>query len=261
MVSSGNVQREAIISSKHSARDKALALASPYDGSAHDPFLHATGRMSLHSSLSEQPDDLTITFLFSATEIVERIAASEWTASQVLDAYMARAVVSQAKTNCITEGESKANGWLLSWMPIVRPSVLVLFKDAKNQAKDLDEEFSRTGKLRGPLHGVPMSFKDQCTYIYWLYCIHVLSVCADEIVGYDATIGFTHWANKPSVKDAFVSRLLVYMSFCCTYLPTKARHSVQKCGSHHYCENQRASDNVRVRMFECTLGPNHEPME
>ncbi|KAI9566910.1 amidase signature domain-containing protein [Boletus coccyginus] len=144
MGNSGNAQRQANISSKHSARDKALALASPYDGNTRDPFLHAT-----------------------ATEIVERIAAGKWTASQVLDAYMARAVVSQAKTNCITE---------------------VLFEDAKKQAKELDEEFSRTGKLRGPLHGVPMSFKDQY-----------------EIVGYDATIGFTHWANKPSIKDAFVA--------------------------------------------------------
>jgi hypothetical protein len=40
---------------------------------------------------------------------------------------------------------------------------LVLFEDARKQAKELDEEFGRTGKLRGPLHGVPMSFKDQCT--------------------------------------------------------------------------------------------------
>lgn len=35
--------------------------------------------------------------------------------------------------------------------------------------------------------------------------IDMLNVSADEIVGYDATIGFTHWVNKPSIKDAFVS--------------------------------------------------------
>ncbi|KAF8120361.1 amidase signature domain-containing protein [Boletus edulis] len=143
MGNSGNAQRLATISAKHAARDKALALASPYDSNTHDPFLQAT-----------------------ASEIVENIASGKWTASQVLDAYMARAVVSQAKTNCITE---------------------VLFEDAKKQAKVLDEEFSRTGKLRGPLHGVPMSFKDQY-----------------EISGYDATIGFTHWANKPCTTDAFL---------------------------------------------------------
>ena len=44
MGNSGNAQRQSNISSKHSARDKAFALASSYDGHAHDPFLHATGR-------------------------------------------------------------------------------------------------------------------------------------------------------------------------------------------------------------------------
>lgn len=44
MGSFGKAQRSAIILSKHAARDKALALASPYDASIHDPFLRATGR-------------------------------------------------------------------------------------------------------------------------------------------------------------------------------------------------------------------------
>ncbi|KIJ14359.1 hypothetical protein PAXINDRAFT_169765 [Paxillus involutus ATCC 200175] len=138
-----SAQRKANISSKRSAREKALASASVYDSATHDRYLNAT-----------------------ATEIVARIGDGEWTASKVLEAYMARTVLSQTKTNCITE---------------------VLFEDARKQAKELDEEFVRTGKLRGPLHGVPMSFKDQY-----------------EIVGYDATIGFTHWADKPCTKDAFI---------------------------------------------------------
>ena len=91
-------------------------------------------------------------------------------------------------------------------MLIGRPSVPVLFEDAKKQAKELDKEFSETRKLRGPLHGVPMSFKDQCAHVCGVYCICMLTVCVDEIAGYDATIGFTHWANKLSTKDAFVSR-------------------------------------------------------
>ncbi|KAG6372254.1 amidase signature domain-containing protein [Boletus reticuloceps] len=134
-------------------------------------------KRQVENQLSESLDDLMI--LFSASEIVENIASGKWTASQVLDAYMARAVVSQAKTNCITE-------------------------DAKKQAKGLDEEFSRTGKLQGPLHGVPMSFKDQCMLLNEILYTDVLSECADEISGYDATIGFTHWANKPCTTDAFL---------------------------------------------------------
>jgi hypothetical protein len=57
----------------------------------------------------------------SATEIVARIGDGEWTASQVLEAYMARTVLSQTKTNCITEGQyfsHKANMLLVCAVPM-----------------------------------------------------------------------------------------------------------------------------------------------
>ncbi|KIK28316.1 hypothetical protein PISMIDRAFT_91581 [Pisolithus microcarpus 441] len=139
-------QRNAMISSKQTARGVVLASAPSYDHLKHAPFTNAT-----------------------ATEIVQRISTGEWTASQVLEAYIARAAQAQHKTNCLTE---------------------VLFEDARLQASQLDEEFATTQKVRGRLHGVPMSFKDQF-----------------EIAGYDTTIGFTHWANKPSTDDAFLVSL------------------------------------------------------
>ena len=49
-----------------------------------------------------------------------------------------------------------------------------MFATALEEAKQLDEEYKSTGKLRGPLHGVPISFKDQF-----------------EIAGKDASIGFS----------------------------------------------------------------------
>ncbi|KAG2353648.1 hypothetical protein BDR07DRAFT_1454442 [Suillus spraguei] len=55
------------------------------------------------------------------------------------------------------------------------------------QAKELDAEFASTKTLRGPFHGVPVSVKDNY-----------------QIEGYDATIGFTAWANNPGKKDACV---------------------------------------------------------
>lgn len=139
-------QRDATISSKRTAREAALAHASTYDALKHDSFTSAT-----------------------ATEIVQRISASEWTASQVLEAYIARAVEAQRRTNCLTE---------------------VFFEDARRQAIQLDEEFAATKKVRGRLHGVPMTFKDQF-----------------EIAGYDTTIGFTRWANQPCTDDAFLVSL------------------------------------------------------
>ncbi len=40
----------------------------------------------------------------------------------------------------------------------------MLFEEAKQEARKLDEEFAATGRLKGPLHGVPISVKDQCTF-------------------------------------------------------------------------------------------------
>ena len=41
---------------------------------------------------------------FTAKEIVDHISKGEWTASEVLEAYIARAVLAQDLTNCLTEG-------------------------------------------------------------------------------------------------------------------------------------------------------------
>ena len=39
-----------------------------------------------------------------AKEIVQRISKGEWTASEVLEAYISRALLAQDMTNCLTEG-------------------------------------------------------------------------------------------------------------------------------------------------------------
>jgi hypothetical protein len=41
-----------------------------------------------------------------AVEIVSRIESGEWTATQVLEAYISRAAFAHAKTNCLTEGKA-----------------------------------------------------------------------------------------------------------------------------------------------------------
>ncbi|KAI0675519.1 amidase signature enzyme [Trametes maxima] len=134
---------------KLALRDDALraARALPRDGPDADPYLRAT-----------------------AKEIVQRISKGEWTASEVLDAYLARAALAQDLTNCLTE---------------------VFFDEARACAKALDDEFARTGKVRGPLHGVPVSFKD--TF---------------DIKGHDTTLGFSSHANYPRPEDALVVSLV-----------------------------------------------------
>ncbi|KAJ7497727.1 amidase [Mycena latifolia] len=107
----------------------------------------------------------------TAQEIVKNIERKVWTASQVLEAFIAQSLVAHAATNCITE---------------------VLFDYGRKRAKELDAEFEKTKVLTGPLHGVPISVKDQY-----------------DIEGYDTTIGFSACANKPAQFTAdFVQSML-----------------------------------------------------
>jgi Asp-tRNA(Asn)/Glu-tRNA(Gln) amidotransferase A subunit family amidase len=110
-------------------------------------------------------------------------SSGKWTAFDVVVAYIRRAAYVQDHSNPITEG---------NYMRHASPSstnsqTLVLFVDALNQARALDEEFKRTGKVKGPLHGVPMSVKD-------LF----------NIAGYDSCIGFSAWCDKPAGADASI---------------------------------------------------------
>jgi len=67
---------------------------------------------------------------------------------------------------------------------------LVMFATALEEAQQLDEEYKATGKLRGPLHGVPISFKDQI-----------------EIAGKDASIGFSRSVGASGLQIAILTCL------------------------------------------------------
>ncbi|KAI0314594.1 amidase signature domain-containing protein [Amylostereum chailletii] len=134
---------QTIVSAKLAERHAKLVGAPEFSAAVHQEILEA-----------------------SATEIVRRIEKGVWTASQVLDAYIARAVQAQAKTNCLTE---------------------ILFEEARATARQLDADFVVTKKLKGPLHGVPLSIKDQF-----------------DVAGVDSSVGFTRWANNPATEDAVV---------------------------------------------------------
>ncbi|EGO29913.1 hypothetical protein SERLADRAFT_365906 [Serpula lacrymans var. lacrymans S7.9] len=76
------------------------------------------------------------------SELVEKLAKGEWSSVEVTTAYYKRAIVAHQVTNCLTE----------------------IFVDrALARAKELDEYLAQNGKPIGPLHGLPMSLKDQFT--------------------------------------------------------------------------------------------------
>ncbi|KAF7563706.1 hypothetical protein G7046_g398 [Stylonectria norvegica] len=67
----------------------------------------------------------------------------------------------------------------------------ILFTDALSRAKELDRIFVKTGKPIGPLHGVPMTLKDQF-----------------DVEGSDTTLGYVGRAHKPALRSAILVQIL-----------------------------------------------------
>ena len=67
----------------------------------------------------------------------------------------------------------------------------ILFQDAIQRAKELDNHLARTGRTVGPLHGVPMTIKDQFS-----------------VKGYDSTLGYVGRSFKPAHEDADLVKIL-----------------------------------------------------
>ncbi|KAF1911632.1 amidase signature domain-containing protein [Ampelomyces quisqualis] len=83
------------------------------------------------------------------------------------------AIEAHQRTNCLTE---------------------ILFADAIQEAKALDETFTKHGSLVGPLHGVPMTLKDQF-----------------DVAGYDSTLGYVGRAFSPAKHDCVLVSILKRM--------------------------------------------------
>jgi len=67
----------------------------------------------------------------------------------------------------------------------------VFFEDALKEAVKLDEYYQAHGKLIGPLHGVPVTLKDQF-----------------DIQGADSTIGYVSRAFQPAKENAALVKIL-----------------------------------------------------
>ncbi|EHY60683.1 hypothetical protein HRR83_000452 [Exophiala dermatitidis] len=115
------------------------------------------------------PEELKITSSTSE-EILERIRDKTWSAKAVTSAFCKRAAAAHQLTNCLSE---------------------TMFPEALAAAEALDEAFSRTGAVVGPLHGLPISIKDNF-----------------NVVGKDSTVGFVSWCNKPHKQNSVLVDLL-----------------------------------------------------
>ncbi|KAI2792203.1 putative amidase [Penicillium oxalicum] len=118
-------------------------------------------------ALSEHEQAITE---LSATELVRRMGHQKLTAEEVVVAFLKRAVLGHQLLNFATE---------------------FLADEAIARARELDQYVKKTGKLVGPLHGVPVSVKE-----------HV------AIKGKTCNTGFVSWVDNIATEDAYVLRLL-----------------------------------------------------
>ncbi|KAF2277839.1 acetamidase-like protein [Westerdykella ornata] len=121
----------------------------------------------------------------TATSILQKIATKEWTAEEVTRAFCKRAAAAHQLTNCLSE---------------------IFFEEGIKQAKALDEHLRTTGQVIGPLHGLPISLKDNF-----------------NVVGYDSTLGFTSLVGKPATYNATLVDMLERLGavrYCKTNVPT-----------------------------------------
>jgi len=82
----------------------------------------------------------------------------------------------------------------------------VFFDEALQQAKSLDEHLQRTGQTVGPLHGLPVSLKDNF-----------------NVKGKDSTVGFTSLVNDPAPYNSTLVDMLERLGavrYCKTNVPT-----------------------------------------
>ncbi|CAI6339842.1 unnamed protein product [Periconia digitata] len=99
-----------------------------------------------------------------ACAILEKLKTSKWSSEEVTRAFCKTAAAAHQLTNCLTDffpGEAIA------------------------RAKSLDEHLARTGNPKGPLHGLPISLKDNF-----------------NVEGKDSTIGFVSLVAKPATANA-----------------------------------------------------------
>jgi len=85
------------------------------------------------------PEEIKITTT-GVDDLLKKLATSEWSSVEVTTAFYKRAIIAHQLTNCLTE---------------------IFVDKALARAAEVDDHLKKTGKVLGPLHGLPVSLKDQ----------------------------------------------------------------------------------------------------
>ncbi|KAL6309985.1 general amidase [Sparassis latifolia] len=117
------------------------------------------------------PLELEITNVSDVSVLLKQLASAQWSSVQVTTAFCKRAVIAHQLTNCLTE---------------------IFFARALDRAAELDEYLKQHGTVMGPLHGLPISLKDQ-------FCVK----------GLETVMGYAAWIGKVAAENAVLVDLLL----------------------------------------------------
>ncbi|TVY81858.1 Acetamidase [Lachnellula suecica] len=126
----------------------------------------------------------------SATDLVTKMAHGQLTSVAVTTAFCKRAALATQLTNCTLE--------FFPEMALAR-------------AKELDESFKNTGKVVGPLHGLPISLKDQF-----------------RVKGLETSMGYVSWLGKLDTENSVLVDLL-FKAGAVFYVKTSVPQSLMVC--------------------------------
>lgn len=115
--------------------------------------------------------DTAITQNNDAVSLIQKMKSKELSAEEVVTAFLRRAVIASKLTNCITE---------------------LLPNQARERAKELDQFMKQNGKVKGPLHGLPISVKE-----------HI------GMKGLTHNAGFAAWVDDIAEEDAALLTVLL----------------------------------------------------
>ncbi|ESZ92593.1 acetamidase [Sclerotinia borealis F-4128] len=124
-----------------------------------------------YTGIDIMSDDEVFITNSSATDLVAKMAKGELTSVAVTTAFCKRAALAHQILNCALE-----------FFPEV----------ALTRAGELDDYFEKTGKTVGPLHGLPISLKDQF-----------------RIKGLETSMGYVSWIGKYEDHDSILVTLLL----------------------------------------------------
>jgi amidase len=145
------------------------------------------------------PEELHITEITDGRILQKMLTSAEVTCVEVITAFSKRAAVAQQLIGCCTE---------------------MFFDAALERAKVLDAHYKKTGKLVGPLHGFPISFKDSF-----------------NVEGVDTTVGWVGLIGKPAEKNSIGVDVLIRLG-AVVYVKTNIPQSLMMSDSYNHVFGQ-----------------------